>query len=193
MTVQQALANPKASLVYNARGANLGKGQSATDAPLEDPFGLVYVTVPKGKAYQPTTTVEPLVLRANAGDWIHVELVTEVRGREPVFTTPEPASRFGLTYASPYNSIQIASSPNVGLHPQLVTYDIRSSDGANVGNNAPQTVPPCKPPAPCSSTDYWWYAGTIENGKATPVEFGAPNLLPPDPLIHPSPRLFPPL
>jgi hypothetical protein len=184
MTVQQALANPSASLVYNARGANLGKGQSATNAPLEDPFGLVYVTVPKRQAYQPTTTVEPLVLRANAGDWIHVKLVNDVLGSEPVFTTPEPASRFGLTYASPYNSIQIASSPNVGLHPQLVTYDIRSSDGANVGNNAPQTVPPCKPPSPCSSTDYWWYAGTIENGKATPVEFGAANLLPSDPLMQ---------
>jgi hypothetical protein len=178
MTVQQALANPNGTMIYNARGASLGKGQSATNAPLEDPFGLVYVNVPKGQQYQPTKSVEPLVLRANAGDWIHVTLVNDFTGSEPVFNTTEAASRFGLTYASPYNSFQIASSPNVGLHAQLVSFDVRSSDGSNVGNNAVQTA------APGKSIDYWWYAGTVENGKATPVEFGACNLLPSDPLMQ---------
>jgi hypothetical protein len=177
MTVQQALGQSNGSLIYNTRGASLGKGRSATNAPLEDPFGLVYVNVPKGERYTPRN-VEPLVLRANAGDWIHVTLVNDFTGREPVFNTPEAASRFGLTYASPYNSFQIASSASVGLHPQLVSIDVRSSDGSNVGNNPVQTVGPGK------SIDYWWYAGTIENGKATPVEFGAANLLPSDPLMQ---------
>ena len=178
MTVQQATGNPNASILYNKRGVNLLKGASDTANPLEDPLGLVYVAVPKGQKYVPKPNVEPLVLRANAGDWIHVTLVNDFKGTEPVFTTFEAASRFGLTYASPYNYIKIASSPNVGLHAQLVSYDIRSSDGASIGNNPVQTA------APGKSVDYWWYAGLIEDGKQTPVEFGSINLLPSDPLMH---------
>lgn len=178
MTVQQARNDPKASILYNKRGVNLLNGASDTANPLEDPLGLVYVAVPKGKKYKPTTTVEPLVLRANAGDWIHVTLVNDFVGNEPVFKTFEAASRFGLTYASPYNYIQIASSPNVGLHAQLVSYDVRSSDGATIGNNPVQTA------APGKRVDYWWYAGIIEGGKQTPVEFGSINLLPSDPLMQ---------
>jgi hypothetical protein len=178
MTVQQATGDPSASILYNKRGVNLLKGASDTAHPLEDPLGLVYVTVPKGQTYTPTPTVEPLVLRANAGDWIHVTLVNDFTGNEPVFKTFEAASRFGLTYASPYNYVQIASSPNVGLHAQLVSYDVRSSDGATIGNNAVQTA------APGKSVDYWWYAGIVEGGKQKPVEFGSINLLPSDPLMH---------
>ncbi|MDB5904243.1 MAG: copper oxidase, partial [Betaproteobacteria bacterium] len=178
MTVQQATGNRNATLIYNSRGANLLDGKSATGSPLEDPLALVYVVVPKGQAHSPTATVEPLVLRANAGDWIHVTLVNDFSGDEAVFNTYEAASRFGLTYASPYNYVPIASSPNVGLHAQLVSYDARASDGASIGNNPVQTAPPK------GRVEYWWYAGTIEDGKATPVEFGAINLMPSDPLMH---------
>jgi hypothetical protein len=178
MTVQQATGDPKAALIYNSRGANLLDGKSDTGNPLEDPLALVYVLVPKGQAHKPTRTVEPLVLRANAGDWIHVTLVNDFTGDEAVFNTYEAASRFGLTYAAPYNYIPIASSPNVGLHAQLVSYDARASDGASVGNNPVQTAPPK------GKVEYWWYAGKIEDGKATPVEFGAINLMPSDPLMH---------
>lgn len=178
MTVQQATGRADAALVYNARGANLLNGKSDTAHPLQDPLALVYVNVPKGSKHTPSATVEPLVLRANAGDWIHVTLVNDFSGNETVFKTYEAASRFGLTYATPYNYIPIASSPNVGLHAQLVAYDARSSDGANVGNNPVQTAPPK------GRVEYWWYAGKMENGQATPVEFGAINLLPSDPLMH---------
>ncbi|HEV7767738.1 MAG TPA: copper oxidase [Thermoanaerobaculia bacterium] len=178
MTVQQATNDPNASILYNKRGVNLTKGASDTANPLEDPLGLVYVVVPKGQKHKPTKTVEPMVLRANAGDWVHVTLVNDFTGDEKVFKTFEAASRFGLTYASPYNYIQIASSPNVGLHAQLVSYDVRSSDGASIGNNPVQTA------APGRSVDYWWYAGVIEGGKQTPVEFGSINLLPSDPLMQ---------
>lgn len=178
MTVQQALGNPNGSLLYNRRGASLAVGRSDTRHPLEDPLALVYVVVPKGEKVKPRDTVEPLVLRANAGDWIHVRLVNDLDPDAPVFQTFEAASRFGLTYANPYNSIEIASSPNVGLHAQLVTYDVRTSDGASIGNNPVQTA------APGASVDYWWYAGKIENGQSTPIEFGAINLLPSDPLMH---------
>jgi manganese oxidase len=178
MTVQQALGRADGTLVYNSRGANLGGGDSDTGNPLQDPLGLVYVAVPKGQPHVPRDTVEPLVLRANAGDWIHVTLVNTFSGEEPVFSAFEAASRFGLTYASPYNYVQIAPSAQVGLHAQLLSYDMRASDGASVGANAVQTA------APGGKVDYWWYAGRIEGERQIPVEFGAVNLLPSDPLMQ---------
>jgi hypothetical protein len=178
MTVQQALGRPDGSLVYNARGASLLDGRSATGSPLEDPLALVYVQVPQGGRHVPTGTIEPLVLRANAGDWIHVTLVNRFTGREPVFAATEAASRFGLTYAVPYNHIPIASSPRVGLHAQMLAYDARDSDGASIGNNPVQTAPPQ------GRVEYWWYAGKFEDGQPVPVEFGAVNLLPADPLMQ---------
>lgn len=178
MTVQQALGDADAALVYNARGARLGAGISDTAHPLQDPLALVYVLVPKGQTHQPVETIEPLVLRANAGDWIHVTLVNDFSGAESVFSRYEAASRFGLTYAAPYNHIPIVTSPNVGLHAQLLSYDARHSDGANVGNNPLQTA------APQGQVDYWWYAGKIEGDRQTPVEFGAVNLMPSDPLMQ---------
>lgn len=178
MTVQQALGQPNGVLRYNARGANLLNGKSDTANPLEDPLALIYVTVPQGQKYQPSGNIEPLVLRANAGDWMHITLVNDFKGGETVFKTYEAASRFGLTYAVPYNYIPIASSATVGLHAQLVTYDVRTSDGANIGTNPLQTA------APQRKVDYWWYAGRIDDGKQIPIEFGAINLLPSDPLMQ---------
>lgn len=178
MTVQQALGRKDGALIYNSRGANLGHGRSDTPNPLQDPLGLVYVAVPKGGRPAPRDTVEPLVLRANAGDWIHVTLVNTFSGNEPAFSAYEAASRFGLTYAAPYNFVQIAPSPNVGLHAQLLSYDLRASDGASVGANPVQTAPPG------GRVEYWWYAGTIDGATQTPVEFGSVNLLPSDPLMH---------
>jgi hypothetical protein len=177
MTVQQATGG---ALVYNSRGANLLHGASDTAHPLADPLALVYVAVPKGQRYQPRPTIEPLVLRANAGDWINVVLVNDFTGGEAVFQRREAASRFGLTYAIPYDNIRIASSSHVGLHAQLLAYDAGHSDGANIGRNPVQTA------APQGRTEYWWYAGKIDpaTGAATPVEFGAVNLLPADPLMQ---------
>jgi hypothetical protein len=177
MTAQQATGG---ALRYNSRGANLLNGKSDTAHPLEDPLALVYVAVPKGQRHQPRPNIEPLVLRANAGDWIHVTLVNNFTGKEPVFNHYETASRFGLTYATPYDYIKIASSRNVGLHAQMLAYDAGHSDGANIGRNPVQTAPPQ------GKADYWWYAGKIDpaSGAATPVEFGAVNLLPADPLMQ---------
>jgi len=77
-------------------------------------------------------------------------------------------------------------SLEVGLRPQLVTYDPRFSDGTNAGFNPPQTA------APGSYVNYTWYAGHIDPGVVDksnqlktayiPIEFGAANLMPPDPL-----------
>ncbi|HJZ74248.1 MAG TPA: hypothetical protein VKE51_21065 [Vicinamibacterales bacterium] len=178
-TVQRAIGTQSGGLVYNGRGINLGNGRFDSAHPLNDPYGLVYVL--EG-APLPASGIEPLVLRAAAGDWIHVTLVNDFDGKEPVFTAAaatESAYRFAqIPYAFPYVNVNLTTSANIGLHPQLVELDVTDSDGANAGRNPVQTA------APLGKTDYWWYAGKIENGKTVPVEFGSINLMPADPLMH---------
>ncbi|HVE82029.1 MAG TPA: hypothetical protein VND93_04255 [Myxococcales bacterium] len=168
-----------AGLVYNSRGVNLGNGKFDTAHPLNDPWALVYVLGDKGVD---PASVEPLVLRARAGDWIHVTLYNNFTGKEAVFTNPsatEPANRAAqIPYANPYANVSLTTSSSVGLHPQLVEMDVTSGDGANVGNNPTQTV------KPGGKIEYWWYAGKIEDGKPVPVEYGAVNLIPADPLMQ---------
>jgi hypothetical protein len=175
----QRSASSNASLVYNSRGVNLGNGSFDSSHPLNDPWALVYVL---GNKPVDPATVEPLVLRARAGDWIHVTLHNDLTGKEPVFTDPnatEPANRAAqIPYANPYVNVNLTTSSTVGLHPQRVELDVTSGDGANVGNNPVQTVKPGE------KTEYWWYAGKIEDGKPVPVEYGAVNLIPADPLMH---------
>jgi hypothetical protein len=78
--------------------------------------------------------------------------------------------------------IALNSSHEIGLHPQLVAYDFVKSNGVNVGLNPPKTVPPG------ADAQVQWYAGTIENRNGAvyhvPMEFGAVNLTPADPLMQ---------
>lgn len=172
-------SSSRASLIYNSRGVNLGDGSFDAAHPLNDPWALVYVL---GKKTVDPATVEPLVLRARAGDWIQITLHNDLSGTEPVFTDPaatEPANRAAqIPYANPYVNVNLTTSSTVGLHPQLVELDVTSGNGANVGNNPAQTV------KPGGKTEYWWYAGKIEDGKPVPVEYGAVNLTPADPLMQ---------
>jgi hypothetical protein len=71
----------------------------------------------------------------------------------------------------------------VGIHPQLLQYDVRSDDGLDVGGNSPKLI------APGEKKSYTWYAGDVQavpDGPgsvkfvARPVEFGATNLMPAD-------------
>jgi hypothetical protein len=70
----------------------------------------------------------------------------------------------------------------VGLHAQLVHYDVTTSDGWDVGFNPEQTV------APGLSKTYWWYAGLSSivgtTQTFTPAEFGGLNLISSDPIKH---------
>jgi len=85
-----------------------------------------------------------------------------------------------------FNLNQVKPSSQVGLHPHLLGYDVASSDGMNVGQNSPQTVGPNS-----IGPNYTWYAGDLRvdpatnNLIATPVEFGAVNLLPADSIKQP--------
>ncbi len=175
LTAQQALGSQ--GLVYNTRGT------------LADPNAILYFQLadlncpygqpdPSCKAISPSA--EPLVLRANAGDCLNVTLFNMVQGT------------LGAGSASPVNYCGTASapvacssntSPYVGLHPQLVSFDVTTSSGFNAGNNPDQMVQSGQ------SRTYTWYAGNVDpqapvGQQYIPIEFGAANLLPSDVLNH---------
>jgi hypothetical protein len=88
------------------------------------------------------------------------------------------------TVRDTFNANDLRPSNRVGLRPQLVSYDSTRGAGNSIGGNADKTV------APGKSDSYWWYAGDLRyNGatgrmSATPVEFGATNLISSDPIKH---------
>jgi hypothetical protein len=95
----------------------------------------------------------------------------------------------GQQSVTTFNNNLVRPSSRVGLHAQLVEYDVTRDDGAAVGQNAPgQSLV-----AVGNKKLYRWYAGNIEiTGKVrrgqntdvvlghTPVEFGGTNLIPAD-------------
>lgn len=168
-------------IVYNSRGAKLPPGGSSAFGgnPLYDPDGLVYVLDDGQGNLLPPRNAEPLVVRANAGDWIKVTLTNRFQPSDRVFTTQQPTARVGQ-YTTPYNPNPVRTSTSVGLHPQLVAYDITKSNGINAGVNPVQTAEPGK------SIEYLWYAGDLQFSggawKAEPMELGTINLFPSDPL-----------
>ncbi|MEQ1620926.1 MAG: hypothetical protein ABL919_05935 [Methylococcales bacterium] len=170
-------------LVYNA------------SAGLNDPGAIMYVRdgdfSQKTNRLKPGVPIEPLILRAHAGDCISLALVNHL-----------PAD-LGTTQADGYNTLpmivegfnnnDIVPSSYVGLSPQLLEFDTLSGSGLNVGFNsklwtqgAPATA------APGATVNYKWYAGrdiivndpaakiNPQRRSAEPVEYGAINLLPAD-------------
>ncbi|UQA59335.1 copper oxidase [Polyangium aurulentum] len=164
-TVHAVLARdllPEKRLVYNPK------------FKLYDPDGMLFVKEEhleelKSGLRRP----EPLVLRAAAGDCIKVTLVNDL----PQVLPKTPHWNYNTPLIDGFNTNQVASSNHVSLHPQLVAYDVDDSDGANVGRNSKQTVPPK------GKRTYTWYAGEVigkpgtkEILSATPIEFGSCNL-----------------
>jgi manganese oxidase len=206
LTIAQALGKD-AALTYNGRGFTLTPG-FATNEVLNDPMAIIYVRkddlctqpadcVTTDAMLKRNVKVEPLVLRVAAGDVVKVTLTNAVDVGAPTFTTPISATRVGIPYSNPYGSstlfpptgINLLPSTNIGLHPQLLAFDVKTDNGVNLGENPASTA------APRANWTYTWYAGTMEAGpdgttKATPVEFGALNLMPADPLNHPYRGLF---
>ena len=93
-----------------------------------------------------------------------------------------PGANFMPKIVEDFNANEVRPSRQVGLHPQLVAYNVLNSDGKNVGFNPNQTV------GPGGVVRYQWYAGDVViNGNqriATPIEFGATNLISSDPIKH---------
>ena len=164
------------TLIYNRRTIHKGV--------IHDPTAILYVRDSDlgadGKLIA-GTPIEPLVLRAAAGDCISVSLTNRLPAGPQLDldgwnTLPMIVRRF--------NNNHIKPSSNVGLHPQLVFFDVTRSDGQNVGFNPTQTA------APGHTVTYQWYAGQLDVddatgfATATPIEFGAINLSPADPIKH---------
>ncbi len=206
------------TLVYNPRG----KGDPAQfQGPLHDPTAILYVLAgdlepvnPKARACENQSDlpgvanpecavqlkdgagVEPLVLRAAAGDCVEATLYSRLPKVMPDLAgyntllqvvRRDRDDRQGMTT---FQNNLIRPSSHVGLHAQLVEYDVSQHDGANVGTNRVQTVGPVtKDGKADEAITYRWYAGHLETVSVrgnkvrldpTPVEFGGSNLNPAD-------------
>jgi hypothetical protein len=179
-------ALPEGTLKWNDRPGLLG-------TPLHDPTAILFVhrsdlTSGGGKYYKagstcdvslPTTKArEPLILRAAAGECVEVKLTNCLPA------APADALGYSLlpNIIDKFNQNQVAPSGHVGLHAQMVSYDITASDANNVGANPVQTV------APGGTRTYQWYAGVnkVEGNTITsvPHEFGSVPLYSSDPIKH---------
>jgi len=177
VTAQQALAEYplfRGNIVFNNRGTILA-----------NPLGVMYVRSEdlSGGKLKNGVPVEPLVLRANAGDCIVVNLTNGIANNSAVFDV-------GFNWAAPFGSLAVnrQMSKYVGLHPQLLSYDATTSMGINIGWNG-QGSKDQVTGIGAQPIQYQWYAGKIDrasNGTLnyTPVEFGALNLFPSDPLFQ---------
>jgi hypothetical protein len=175
VTSQKAL--PDGKIVFNSRGQTLFNDLGVLYVRSEDLDGSG-----KLKAGVP---VEPLILRADAGDCINVNLTNALDPASNVFKP-----QFNLP--PPFNGISQPSlrtmSGYVGLHPQLLSYDAARSTGLNIGWN--RQGQPNQLASFGQTVKYQWYAGTITRPPGggplvyTPVEFGALNLLPSDQLYQ---------
>jgi manganese oxidase len=195
VTSQKALSNQSigpGELVFNSHGQPPGYISTLN--------GVLYVRSedldPNG-VLRPGVAVEPLILRANAGDCIDINLTNKIDPSSRVFShnfqwpapfnITVPSTSSDGTQVPAYNS---KMSGYVGLHPQLLGYDAASSFGMNVGWNSKGRADQF---ANFNETvKYRWYAGKIDRGANgslayTPVEFGTLNLFPSDPLFqHPN-------
>ncbi|HVE78353.1 MAG TPA: hypothetical protein VNA89_05810 [Gemmatimonadaceae bacterium] len=170
-------------LIYEARTNNGG--------PLNDPSGIIFVRTsdidPNTGKIKPGIPNEPVILRAAAGDCINMTL------RSKLPATPVDLEGYSTLplLVEYFNMNEITASNQMGLHPQLVAFDVTRSDGANVGFNSEQAgagVDGSQVARPGQVKTYKWYAGDLKvtNGQllATPMEFGATNLIASDPIKH---------
>ena len=177
--VAASTALPSGRLVYNNR-------TDGTFGPLWDSTSILYVrtadldTTGKLKlslANRP----EPLILRALAGECIKLTL----RNKLPATLNDLDGYNTLPMIVENFNANDVRPSSYVGLHPQLLHYDVSRFDGTAVGRNKDQLV------TPGQFTTYEWYAGDVRINEdrtitATPIEFGATNLISSDRIEHAS-------
>ena len=123
-----------------------------------DPDGLLFIPVKEvEKAQKENYCPHPLILRANAGEWIEVTL-------HNLFDPEKPLPY----YDYPRVPLDFRHKPSmrVSINPQLLRYDPVNDSGINVGyNNKEQTV------GPGESKKYLWYADQ-EYGACILQSFG---------------------
>ena len=179
--VSALTALPGGKLVYN-------DGSGSPFGELFDPTAILYFRssdvalnadgVMKVEAGVP---IEPLVLRARAGECIELTL----RNHVPTNLYEQNGFNTLPMVVEGFNNNDIKASYEMGLTPQMLYYDVSRYDGANIGGNLTQTV------SPGQFKTYKWYAGDVTvnaNGTitATPIELGATNLISSDRIKHAS-------
>jgi manganese oxidase len=136
--------------------------------------------------------LEPLILRAAAGDCIEVSFTNRLPVDMP--DGPKNPDSWGYNTLPPitehFNFNQVQSSNRVGLHAQLVAHKTFNNGGAHVGLNINSTAEPCVTD-PCDPINYRWYAGDLKfvdgTPQWTPIEFGVVSLTDmADVIKHPS-------
>ncbi len=206
--VAASVALPNGYITYNSRpttvklwqgqgpecSAGTGDGpwtvKQTASGPLTDPSGILFVHTSDLNAngtLKSDVLVEPLVLRAIAGDCIEVTL------RNALPTTYADLQGYSGVpmLVDKFNSNQLNTSLDVSLHPQMVAVDIRQSDGYNVGLNRYQglTPGPKQTVSPGQAIKYYWYAGKLFKNKLGTLgwdafEYGATALISSDPIKH---------
>ena len=189
VTAAQAL--PGQVLTYNSRGGPAGA------SPITQPDAILYflkTDLDEEGKLRPGRPIEPLVLRAAAGECVDVTLTNRINPAQkdidgqPIFnrnpSDSNPDNRPDKAPVTTSLTYYLYPSVRAGLHAQLVDEDVTKSDGTRVGNNPDQTA------GPGDVVQYSWYAGkrsTNARGvvQYTPVELGAINLLPADPIEQP--------
>ncbi|HEX6901531.1 MAG TPA: copper oxidase [Thermoanaerobaculia bacterium] len=179
--VNALTALPGGKLVYN-------DGLTSPFGQLFDPTAILYFRssdvapdangVMKVKAGVP---IEPLVLRARAGECIELTL----RNNLPANLLELNGFNTLPMVVEGFNNNDLKPSNEVGLTPQMLYYDVSRYDGANIGGNLTQTV------SPGQFKTYKWYAGDVRvnadgSVTTTPVELGATNLISSDRIKHAS-------
>jgi hypothetical protein len=199
----RAVSIPQVTVTDPADGVTFTIGGQS--GPLHDPTAILYVRKadldPATGKLKAGVPVEPLVLRAAAGDCINITLENRLPSVMPDLT--QTASVMGMVKrdrnngegSTTFSNNLIRPSSTVGLHAQLLAYDITKSDGTNVGTNPIQTVPPrVGSTGAYPSRTYQYYAGhleregkpitqlgrSVDNINATAVEFGGLNITPAD-------------
>jgi manganese oxidase len=147
-----------------------------------DPSGLLIIRAEDLSAMiNGALPVEPLVIRANAGDCIFVSLENKLPVNTPALTFPPSQGvpdHSGDALLPPITSLRaddFRPSDRVGLHAQLMHYNFTiGGDGSFVGTN------PSGLASPGQTVTYVWYAGVVSlvqgawNG--VPTEFGPVSL-----------------
>jgi len=175
-------------LVYNDENRNF------------DSKAMVFIHTKELKEFKhnPNYVPRPLVMRANAGDCIKVKVRNEIT---PEFVNNVGSATYGNNLVADTtitgkdttftkfvpNIYNYQTSFTVGLHSELLNYDVSTSDGTSIGQNAlgEQLL---AQGASRNMVDYTWYAGqwNTDGQKFTPeaVELGTVVLTAPDPLLQ---------
>lgn len=154
--------------------------------PLHDPTAILVVRKsdidPATGKIKSNAPVEPIVLRAAAGECVQVVLENWLPAVHqgpmpelPGFTTlgmllPRDEGSAGSQFTS-FNNNHIRASRYMGLHPQMLLYDTQLMDGNVVGVNRDSVI------APGGTILYNWYAGGLQFGD-TPASANMCELAP---------------